>query len=237
MAGYSSLAGAGGGYAGISSGTPGGGSHGVFGLVKNLGNDIKGAVEGFPAGVVHFAEHPLGSVEQMGKATWSTWSPLFHGQFTKFGQGIYQHPLAPILDIASIFSLGVGTAARVGAGMDALGAASAEADAGLMAGTGAQVARAMISPRYFAPGGQLAKDAQILSENTKAGALGLPTKELAPASNIFHSAARLRLPTSKILEDPAMQGRMPIVKQMSENPARHMVQDVLARASTICPRA
>lgn len=229
MAGYSSLAGAGGGYAGISSGTPGGGSHGVFGLVKNLGNDIKGAVEGFPAGVVHLAEHPLGSVEQMGKATWSTWSPLFHGQLTKFGQGIYQHPLAPILDVASVLSLGVGTAARIGAGMDALGAASAEADAGLMAGKGVQVARSLISPRYFAPGGQLAKDAQILSENTKAGALGLPQQELAPASNIFHSAARLRLPTSKILEDPLMQGRMPIVKQMSENPARHLMQDVLGK--------
>src|SRR5690242_21165853 len=108
------------GIAPLSSG--GGGSHGVLGFVKNLGHDIKGAVEGFPAGVVHLAEHPLGSVEQMGKATWSTWSPLFHGEFTKFGQGVYQHPLAPILDVASIFSLGVGTAARIGAGMDALGA-------------------------------------------------------------------------------------------------------------------
>ena len=202
------------------------GGGGAFGFVKNLGNDIKGAVEGFPAGVVHLAEHPVGSLEQMGRATWSTWSPLFHGQFTKFGQGVYQHPLAPILDIASVLSLGIGTAARVGAGMDALAATSAEADAGLMAGKGAQVARAVTSPRYFAPGGQLAKDAKILSENATIGAA---KQELAPASNIFHSAARLRLPSAKILEDPQMQGRMPIVKQMSENPARHAMQNVLGK--------
>lgn len=226
MGGYSSLVGSSGGYSGVSSGTPGGGSHGVFGLVKNLGNDIKGAVEGVPAGLVHLAEHPVGSLEQMGKATWSTWSPLFHGQFTKFGQGIYQHPLAPILDVASIFSLGVGTAARIGAGMDALGAASAEADAGLMAGRAAQVGRSLISKRYYAPGGQLAKDAQILSKNAEVGAV---KEGLAPASNIFHSAARLRLPTAKILEDPEMAGRMPIVKQMSENPARHLMQNVLGQ--------
>src|SRR5581483_7788580 len=167
MAGYASS-----GYSGYS-GVPAaksGGSHGAFGLLKNLGSDIKGAVEGFPAGVVHLAEHPVGSMEQMGKATWSTWSPLFHGKFTKFGQGIYQHPLAPILDIASVLSLGVGTAARIGAGMDALGAASAEADAGLLASKGVQVSRALVSPRYFAPGGQLAKDAEILSKNSAIGA-------------------------------------------------------------------
>lgn len=210
------------------------GGGGALGFVKNLANDVKGAVTGFIPGVIHLAEHPIGSVEQMGRATWSTWSPLFHGQFTKFGQGVYEHPLAPILDIASVLSLGVGAAARVGAGMDALEASSVEADAGLMAGKGVQVARALISPRYFAPGGQLAKDAQILRDNAVVGAA---KQELAPASNVFHSAARLRLPTAKILEDPVMQGRMPIVKQMSENPARHLMQNVLGQGFDKLPPA
>jgi hypothetical protein len=91
-----------------------GGGGGVLGLFRNLGSDVKGAVTGFIPGVVHMAEHPIGGAEAMGKGIWSTWSPLIHGHFTQFGQGIYEHPLAPLLDLASVASLGLGTAARIG---------------------------------------------------------------------------------------------------------------------------
>lgn len=73
-------------------------SGGVLGLFRNLGSDVKGAVTGFIPGVVHMAEHPIGGAEAMGKGIWSTWSPLIHGHFTQFGQGIYEHPLAPLLE-------------------------------------------------------------------------------------------------------------------------------------------
>lgn len=88
--------------------------HGVLGLFQNFGNDVKGAVEGFVPGVVHLAEHPIGGIEQMAKGTWTTWSPLFHGEFTKFGAGLYAHPLAPLLDLAAVASGGLTAASTLG---------------------------------------------------------------------------------------------------------------------------
>lgn len=89
--------------------------HGVGGFVENLATDVKDSVVGLPAGIVHTVEHPIGAAKQMAKSTWMTWSPLFHGQFGKFAHGVYAHPLAPILDVASIFDLGVGAAGKLGA--------------------------------------------------------------------------------------------------------------------------
>lgn len=87
---------------------------GVGGFIENLGGDIVHTVAGMPAGLVHLAEHPVGSVEQMAKGTWQTWSPLFEGHVGQFAHNFYDHPLAPILDVASLFSLGVGGAAKLG---------------------------------------------------------------------------------------------------------------------------
>jgi hypothetical protein len=229
MAGFGTFGGSGSssGFGGFSGSAPAGGSHGVLGLVSNLGNDVKGAVEGFIPGVIHFAEHPVGSAEQMAKATWSTWSPLFHGQFTKFGQGIYEHPLAPLLDMATIFSLGLGTAARIGAASDALTAGiAADAEAGLMASRGTQVFRALTSKTYHAPGGQLARDAEILQKGMDP--LGT-APQLDKASNMFHAAARLRIPSAKILRDTTDANRAPLVKQFSQVPSRHLFQQTLGK--------
>ena len=98
---------------GSSSGRGGGGG-GVFGFVKNLTHDIGDAARGFPEGMVQLAEHPIRTTENMAKMTWQEWSPLFHGHVGQFGHEFYQHPLAPMLDIATVFTGGASLAAKMG---------------------------------------------------------------------------------------------------------------------------
>jgi len=107
-----------------SRGLPGGGipaphAHGVGGFFQNLGGDIVNAVTGLVPGAIHLVEHPIGGIKGIGKGIWQTWSPLFNGHFGKFASGVYQHPLAPMLDVASLLDLGIGSAGRLG---EALGA-------------------------------------------------------------------------------------------------------------------
>lgn len=97
-----------------SSSGHGGGGGGVFGFVKNLTHDIGDAARGFPEGMVQLAEHPIRTTEAMGKTTWQEWSPLFHGHVGQFGHEFYQHPLAPMLDIATVFTGGASLAAKMG---------------------------------------------------------------------------------------------------------------------------
>jgi hypothetical protein len=74
-----------------------------------------------PMGMVHLAKDPYGSAAEIAGATWHTWSPLFAGDFEKFGKQLYDHPLAPILDVASVFTLGAGSVARGAGGLSKLG--------------------------------------------------------------------------------------------------------------------
>lgn len=78
----------------------------------NLLKDVTTAVTGLPMGLVSTVEHPIRAGDALVHTTWHTWSPLFHGDFQKFGKQVYDHPLAPLLDIASVFSLGLGSAAK-----------------------------------------------------------------------------------------------------------------------------
>lgn len=111
----------------VSSGSGGGGSHGGFGFIKNLVSDIGNSARGLPEGVVQLAEHPVRTGENMGKATWQTWSPLFHGDLGKFGHQFYDHPLAPLLDIATVFTGGASLAAKAGVGLERAGLISEDA--------------------------------------------------------------------------------------------------------------
>lgn len=97
--------------------------HGAVGVTTHLGTDVKDAAVGIPAGIVQTAEHPIHSVKAMAAATWHDWSPLFHGDVKKFAHQTYEHPLAPLLDIATVFSAGVGGAARGAAALDEAGMA------------------------------------------------------------------------------------------------------------------
>lgn len=91
-----------------------GGGGGVGGFVGNFANDIKDAVVGLPMGLVETAIHPIRAARAFETTTWHTWSPLFHGDAGKFLHGVYDHPLAPLLDVMSVFTLGAGSAAKLG---------------------------------------------------------------------------------------------------------------------------
>ena len=97
---------------------PASSDHGPLGFVGNLVGDVKDAVVGLPMGVIETVRNPIKSAKAIGGATWQTWSPLFHGNLGKFGQQLYDHPLAPLLDVATVFTLGAAGAAR---GANALG--------------------------------------------------------------------------------------------------------------------
>jgi len=98
-------------------------------ILGNLLSDIKSTALGLPAGLVNMAEHPISSVEQMGKSTWHDWAPLVHGDFAKFGHQFAAHPLAPILDVASLLTAGAG-AAGMGARLATAGEAAKTFEAG-----------------------------------------------------------------------------------------------------------
>lgn len=102
------------------------GASGITGFVEHLGKDVGDAALGLPKGIEQLVTHPVRTVEQTGKATWMTWSPLFHGHVAQFGHEFYDHPLAPLLDIATVFTGGAAVAARLGSGL---------ADAGLISET------------------------------------------------------------------------------------------------------
>lgn len=105
------------GFGGSSPAPSGKHGHGdpITGFLKNLGGDIRDAVVGLPTGAAMLAEHPVKTTEMMGRQTWQTWSPLFHGHIAKFAHQTYDHPLAPLLDAATVFTAGAGLAAKVGA--------------------------------------------------------------------------------------------------------------------------
>lgn len=94
------------------------------GLVGNLLGDVRDAVVGIPTGLVKLATDPADAGKAMLGATWQTWSPLFSGDYAKFGKGLYDHPLAPILDVATVFSMGIGGAARAATGLERAGSTS-----------------------------------------------------------------------------------------------------------------
>lgn len=88
--------------------------HGAGGFFKNLLGDVRDAAVGIPEGVVQTVEHPIRSVEMGAKATWADWSPLFHGHVGQWWHNTYSHPLAPLLDVATVFTMGGGAAAKLG---------------------------------------------------------------------------------------------------------------------------
>lgn len=101
-------------------------AHGVLGgishLTGNLVGDVADAAAGLPMGLVKLGEglatHPIRTAKIVGSdfahAEWQTWSPLLKGDIEGFGHRLMEHPLAPILDVATIATLGAGAAARVG---------------------------------------------------------------------------------------------------------------------------
>ena len=91
-----------------------GGHHGVFGIVENLGSDVGHALVGIGPGLVKTVQHPIGAAKAIGKTYQETYGPLTHGDVGKFLHNLYEHPLGPILDVATIATLGAGAGAKAG---------------------------------------------------------------------------------------------------------------------------
>lgn len=83
-------------------------------IVKNLGHDVVDTVHGIPGGIIQTIHHPVGTIKAIGADYKRRYSPLLSGDFGKFGHEVAQHPLAPLLDLASVATAGGGLAAKVG---------------------------------------------------------------------------------------------------------------------------
>jgi len=101
------------------------GAKGYVGLAGNLLGDVKDAVVGLPVGLVTAIKDPVRASKAIAGATWHTWSPLFKGHPLEFAKQTYDHPLAPLLDVASVFTLGAGSVARGAAALEKAGSTSA----------------------------------------------------------------------------------------------------------------
>ena len=85
---------------------------GITGFFQHLGGDVKDTVAGFPQGIVNTVEHPIGTAKAIGHSYAQTYGPLVHGHVNAFLHQLYGHPLGPILDVATIATLGGAGAAR-----------------------------------------------------------------------------------------------------------------------------
>jgi len=152
----------------------------VAGLFGNLGEDIRDAAVGLPTGIAQLVRHPIRSGEQIGKQYWQTYSPLFKGDFKKFGKQVYDHPLGPILDIATVFTAGAGGVAKSGQLAAKVGVVSRESKLAKLGGTPESLTKTVKVPgrpdayrqRYSNPGIRLRQRATT--------ALGLQLAEHAP---------------------------------------------------------
>lgn len=88
-------------------------AHGAGSFTEHLLGDLKDSALGLPTGLVMAAEHPIRAAKATASSTWHDWSPLFHGHYAEFGHQFMAHPLAPILDIASVVTLGGAGEARI----------------------------------------------------------------------------------------------------------------------------
>jgi hypothetical protein len=121
-------------------------THG-FGVGANLVNDIGSTVTGMPAGIgltgvdigkdvgalVHgkAPTHTLrGVLEPIAHQYAYNYGPALQGNFGLTAHRLGQHPLAPILDAASLVSAGLGTAARTSEALDAIHAGQIAETAG-----------------------------------------------------------------------------------------------------------
>lgn len=102
-------------------------------IVVNLLHDVRDAAVGFPAGLVHLVKDPIGSLKTMGRSTWYSWSPLFEGDVKEFEHRFVEHPLAPLLDVASVLTIGAGAVAKGAGGIAKVGIASETSAIGRLA--------------------------------------------------------------------------------------------------------
>lgn len=102
----------------------GGGVLSHLGVAGNLLGDIADAIHGIPTGLETLVTHPVRAVKGIGKSYEQTYGSLFHGDIKTFLHTLEQHPLGPLLDLATVVTLGAGGAARAGSLLSKAGAIS-----------------------------------------------------------------------------------------------------------------
>lgn len=122
---------------GGATGSSKGGHHSLLGKIlggtaklgENFATDVSHAVTGLPTGLAMTVEHPVRAGKTIARQTWHDWAPLVEGHPGKFLKQTYDHPLAPLLDVATVFSAGAGAASKIGDASLALGSDSTLAKA------------------------------------------------------------------------------------------------------------
>lgn len=87
---------------------------GVGGFLENLGSDVTDAIMGLGPGLVKAVKDPVETAKAIGGSYKQTYGPLFSGDYGKFFGEVYKHPLGPLLDLATVITLGGGAAGRAG---------------------------------------------------------------------------------------------------------------------------
>ena len=114
---YQGLKGGGGGLVGPAPATGGGGlgwdSLKPLSIPANfawtLGTDVADAVSGLPGGVYHLATtNPVQSAKELWEFEKNQWTEVFKSK----GKSLYEHPLGPLLDIATVLTLGAGASVK-----------------------------------------------------------------------------------------------------------------------------
>ncbi len=88
-------------------------------VAGNLGGDVADMVQGIPGGIMATIHHPIATGEAVAHDYRTRYGPLFGylnggGDIGKFAKQAAAHPLAPILDLASVATAGGALAAKVG---------------------------------------------------------------------------------------------------------------------------
>lgn len=119
--GYSGRSGrSSGGYSGRSSGRgtvgppPSDGGRSVGGFLGNLAGEVGGTITGLPGGLVETVRNPVKSAKAIGRSYAETYGPLLRGDIDEFAAGLYERPLGPVLDIATVVTGGGAAASKLG---------------------------------------------------------------------------------------------------------------------------
>lgn len=83
-------------------------------FLSNLASDVQDTVVGFVPGVVETVRNPIKTGKAIGESYAHTYGPLVRGDVGEFAQRVHEHPLGPLLDLATIVTLGGGAATKLG---------------------------------------------------------------------------------------------------------------------------
>jgi hypothetical protein len=215
---------------------------GLEGFIGHLGSDVIHTAMGLPVGVAYMMEHPIAGLEGAVKMTWADWSPLYHagaalatGNFDSawadtslWANNFYEHPLAPLLDVAGLLTFGAGTAARGAAIAGKLGEAANAADSVALGAAAARETLAAGGVRQsLAYGGAVDRTAAQVGEVAGSYSAGLATNTWWMKAERFASPSAYAAKTYGKLADTLGWNVTPAMRQEFINGA--MANDPLAR--------